>query len=81
MISCEQHDYVEIVCIFQFPVRLTLKNDHIIEGVASNIKVNSEKQEYLEVNKNGTSVLVLLDELSQMDVCVDNPHFRSVSFR
>jgi Rho-binding antiterminator len=81
MIACEQHDYVEVACTFQFPVRLTLRNRQVIEGVASNIKINPEKQECLEIKQNGTLILVVLDQLNQMDVCVDNPHFRSIAFR
>ena len=46
-ISCELHDYLEIACLYGYQVKLTLKDDRIIEGKAVDVLTTAEKREYL----------------------------------
>lgn len=34
MISCNQYDYIEIACMYKFPLRLTLVSNQVVEGTA-----------------------------------------------
>lgn len=79
-ISCEQYDYIEIVCMNRYPIKLTLKDASIIECVAMNTKVNESWCECIEVSCEGVVSLIELREISELSVCVENPHFNSVSF-
>ena len=47
IISCELHDYLEIACLYHYQVKLTLKNQHLIEGKALDVFTDAEKREYL----------------------------------
>ncbi|MGL4475468.1 MAG: Rho-binding antiterminator [Shewanella sp.] len=78
--NCHQHDYIEIVCLYRYPVKLTLKNTEVIAGVALDTVRNLAKQECIKVEVNGSDCLVVLDTLAILDVTVDNPHFTRVSF-
>lgn len=80
MISCNDYDYIEIVCLYRYPVRLTLKSGQIIEGKALDTARNQEKQEAIKLDQNGVEQLVVLDDLSLVEVLVDNPHFNKKSF-
>lgn len=80
MITCDQHDYIEIVCTFRYPIRLTLKSGIEIECIALDTKPNENKAECIKVDLNGDENLVVLDDISKLEVCVDNPHFQLVSF-
>ena len=80
MFSCHHHDYVEIVCLFQYPIKLTLISGPSIEGVAVDTVYNDVRQECIKIDVAGIARLVVLDELSQLEVCVDNPHFQTVAF-
>lgn len=43
MISCEQYDYIEIVCLYHYPIELTMKSGERINGVALDTKRNDQK--------------------------------------
>lgn len=80
MISCDQHDYVEIACTFRYPLKLTMKQGNIIEGIALDTKLNERKVECIKIGVEESERLVVLAEVSILEVCVDNPHFRIVCF-
>lgn len=80
MISCDQHDYIEIACMFRYPIILTLKSGEVIEGTALDTALNEHKDECIKIAVNGSETLVVLTELSLLEVSVDNPHFKRVSF-
>ncbi|WP_407334426.1 Rho-binding antiterminator [Enterovibrio sp. 27052020O] len=80
MIKCEEYDYVEIVCLFHYPIKLGLKSGEVIEGIAQDTARNGDKQECIAINMNGHSVLVELDRVLTLDVLVDNPHFKHITF-
>ncbi len=80
MISCDQHDYIEIACMFRYPIKLTMKSGELIECTALDTVLNEHKDECIKVAVNGSERLVILSELSMLEVSVDNPHFQTVSF-
>ena len=80
MISCEQHDYVEIVCTFKYPIKMTMKSGLTIDCVAQDTALNKNRAECIKVKIDDEESLVVLDDIKVMEVCVDNPHFKSVSF-
>ncbi|KXF82587.1 Rho-binding antiterminator [Enterovibrio coralii] len=80
MIKCSDYDYIEIVCLFHYPVRLTLKTGELIEGVAQDTRRNENKDECVLLDVEGSEQLVVLDTISTIEVLVDNPHFKHASF-
>jgi len=80
MISCNEYDYIEIVCLFNYAVKLSMKSGQTIEGIAIDTQRNDKHEECIKISVNGAEELVVLDELSGLDVCVENPHFESVTF-
>jgi Rho-binding antiterminator len=49
-INCELHDYLEIACLYGYRVKLTLKDQQIIEGKALDVLTTAEKREYLMID-------------------------------
>ncbi|KJY83381.1 hypothetical protein TW81_10355 [Vibrio galatheae] len=80
MLSCSDYDYIEIVCLYRYPVRLHLKSGGNIEGVALDTKRNDNKQECIKLSVEGGERLVVLDELAELEVRVENPHFTNKRF-
>lgn len=66
--------------MYRYPVLLYLKSGQELEGVAKDTARDGNKQECIVLDVNGEQRLVVLDEIARLDVCVDNPHFKSVSF-
>ncbi|MGF1753779.1 Rho-binding antiterminator [Vibrio makurazakiensis] len=82
MISCNQYDYIEIVCLYHYPIKLTLKSGKIIECTAQDTKRNENREECILVSMESSSSqeLIILDEISVLEVAVSNPHFQKVTF-
>lgn len=81
MISCDHHDYIESVCTFRYPIKLTMQYGEVIEGIALDTQRDSNKDEYIKITSQGVERLIFLDEIVTLEVCVDNPHFMKVSFK
>ncbi|WP_394752965.1 Rho-binding antiterminator [Crenothrix sp.] len=77
-ISCEQHDYLEIACLYGYQVKLTLKDQQSIEGKALNI-VTADKREFLVID-NDEKLSIELTQLAKMQVLTANAKFSAVIF-
>ena len=80
MISCNEHDYVEIACMYQYPIKLTMKTGEVTECIALDTQYNSEREECIKVSVGGTESEVIIGNISKLEVCIENPHFQQVSF-
>lgn len=80
MISCNQHDYIEIVCMYRYPIKLTLKSGDVIHGIAVDTQRNEQRAECIQVDIEGVEQLVVLEEIKIMEVAVENPHLQKVTF-
>ena len=80
MISCNQHDYIEIVCIYHYPIKLTLKSGDIIEGIALDTQRNDQRDECIKIDIEGVEQLLVLEEIKMLEVMVENPHLQKVTF-
>ena len=80
MISCQDYDYIEIACTYQYPIRLTLKSKEVIECIAKDTALNNTREECIKVEVKDTERLVMLDEIAAIEAQVDNPHITKISF-
>jgi len=78
MISCNQHDHIEIVCMYHYPIKLTLKSGDIIQGIARDTQRNDQRDECIKIDIEGIGQLVVLEEIKVLQVEVENPHFRFI---
>lgn len=80
MISCNQHDYIEIVCMYHYQIKLTLKSGDIIEGIALDTQRNDQRDECIKIDMEGVEQLVILEGIKMLEVMVENPHLQKVTF-
>ena len=80
MISCNEYDYVEIVCMYRYPVNITLKSGSMIEGIALDTQYNDERKECIKVDVDDTETLITLASIDMLEVGIENPHFKQISF-
>jgi len=80
MISCHQYDYIEIVCMYHYPVKLTLKSGQIIEGIALDTARNDDSDECIKLDDKGTAVYIVLSDITLLSVDIENPHIKQMSF-
>lgn len=80
MISCNQHDYIEIVCMYHYPIKLTLKSGDILQGIAVDTQRNERRTECIKIEVEGVEQLVVLEEIKILEVVVENPHLQKVIF-
>ena len=80
MISCNQYDYIEIVCMHQYPIKLTLKSGEAIQGIALDTQRNDRRDECIKMSIDGVEQLVILEQIKNLEIMVENPHLKEVSF-
>ena len=79
-ISCELHDFVEVACMYGYQLKLTLKNNQIIEGKAIDIINSPERRECLVID-NDSRQQIELTQLARMQVLTPNAKFNEVVFQ
>jgi len=80
MISCHEYDYIEIACMYHYPVKLTLSTGSEVTGIALDTARNDTKQECLKIEVNGVQALIILNQVSKLTALIDNPYFTVVKF-
>jgi Rho-binding antiterminator len=80
MMSCNEHDYIEIACMYHYPIKLTMKTGEVIAGIALDTQRNDAREECIKVSVAGAESMLVLDNISTLEVCIENPHFQRVSF-
>ncbi|WP_298439247.1 Rho-binding antiterminator [uncultured Ferrimonas sp.] len=78
MISCQDHDYIEIACLYRYPVTLTLRQGAPQSGIAVDTAYNEQRQECLVLATDCGEQLVPLDQVAVLTTSQDNPHFQSL---
>lgn len=81
MISCEQFDYIELVCLFQYPVQLEMMDGALVQGIAKDTKRSEKGEECIELEVDGQPQLLVLEQVKKLVVQVSNPHLQEISFR
>ncbi|MCZ4372454.1 Rho-binding antiterminator [Vibrio diazotrophicus] len=80
MISCGNYDYIEIVCLFKYPIEITLKSGEVVFGKALDTAKNSLGEECIKLLTQDSELLVVLDSIAKLKVTMENPHFQEVTF-
>lgn len=78
MISCDKHDYIEMVCVFNYMVKLTLKTGEVIEGQAMDTARNTTGEECIKLHVGNEPLLVCLELVNRLEAITKNPHFNEV---
>lgn len=70
-ISCDAHDYFEIVCMHRSLIKVTTKDNKIYHGIATDIKL-VEKQEYLQISDDIKTQQLLLSDVKTLEALGNN---------
>ena len=65
-ISCDAHDYFEIVCMRRSLIKVTTYKNQQYQGIAINIKL-FEKQEFLHIANSINTKNILLSEVKKLE--------------
>lgn len=80
MINCSEYDYIEIACLYQYPVKLSLKSGQVLNGIALDTQRNEYRDECIKLNIQDTAKLIELDDIIKLEVLINNPHFTEITF-
>lgn len=80
MTTCQQYDYIEIACMYKFPIKLIFKNGAKTEGIAYDTKINNNREECLVLKTADMQKLIVMNKIKEIRVKIENPHFKLVKF-
>ncbi|MDV7104619.1 Rho-binding antiterminator [Vibrio sp. TH_r3] len=81
MITCQEYDYVEVACLYRYPVRLTMKSGEILQGIALDTSRNENRKECIKISRNEIDMLIELDSIFKLQILADNPNFSEIIFK
>jgi Rho-binding antiterminator len=64
-ISCDAHDYFEIVCMRRSLIKVTTNNKQVLKGIAYSIDI-IERQEILKIKTHNGFEIVLLTDIKAL---------------
>jgi len=77
MISCHQHDYIEIACLYRLRLRLTLSDGESLEGRARDTG-SRQGREWLKLALDGEEREIDLERVRLIEALDRNPYFQTV---
>lgn len=85
MLSCDLHDYLEIICMFHYEVLITVKNGTDIEGKAVDVglffgRITAAREEVLKIESEAGTEAVLVEQIKMFEVLTPGARFKQVSF-
>ena len=80
MISCANHDYVEIACMYRFEVKLVFKNGYIVQGKAFQTAYSENREECIVLETELGIEEIVLEKIVIMEAVTKNPHFEKIDF-
>ena len=79
-IDCSLYDHIEVICLYQYEIKILLKDNSILIGKAIDTKTNSEKFEFLHIKTRSDSQLIRLDKIKTIDVITKNSVLDQIKF-
>lgn len=79
MISCHQHDYIEIACLYRLRIRASLRDGTQMEGHARDTGSRAGR-EWLQLDTDQGLRELDLEQIRRLEALDDNPHFRTLDF-
>ena len=77
MISCHQHDYIEIACLYRLRLRLTLSGGEILEGRARDTG-SRQGREWMRLGVGDKEREIDLEGIRRIEALDHNPHFQVI---
>jgi Rho-binding antiterminator len=65
--------------MYRYPVKLTMKSGKVVSGRALDTKRNSAGRECIELDVKEEKVLIEVDDVSTLEVSIENPHFSKIN--
>ena len=81
MISCGEYDYIEMSCLYHYPIRLTMKAKEVIEGIALDTVCDKNHQECIKLEVGKKEILVVLNRILKLEVLIPTPPFTEIIFK
>lgn len=79
-LSCEKHDYLEIVCMFHYMISVTDKKGQTFNGKASDVRINEEKTEVLVLQEIASEMHIPTNEIASIKVLTPNARHQQIVF-
>ncbi|SKA55281.1 Rho-binding antiterminator [Photobacterium toruni] len=81
MLNCHHHDYIEIACMHNLNIDLTLNDGSHIIGIAHDTLYNQNREECIALVVDHQQQLIVLDDLVSITAITKNPHFDTIKFK
>jgi Rho-binding antiterminator len=81
MISCAQHDYLELACMYAYHISVRTKNGFAVEGIATDIAyVDGQHCLFLELQMGDvpSRVSVVIAQITTLTALTKNPYFTTI---
>ncbi|EAR26550.1 hypothetical protein PTD2_09394 [Pseudoalteromonas tunicata D2] len=81
--DCADHDFIEVACLYQYRLKISLCNNQQKEGIALTTQVRQQgvlKAELLIIQTSAGNEEIVLDEIKQIEALTSNAYFSVLTF-
>ena len=78
-VDCNVFDYVEIACMYRYPVRIFFRDGGQLDGTAADTAVEAGRGEFLVLDIDGKSERVRLDTIAALETRIAGARFSRVN--
>ena len=79
--DCSIRDHFEAVVVLHYQLKIKLRNAKRLTGVATNLRVNKNKNECLELLTSRGIQLIEIDQIASAEVMTENSRFKSIPIK
>ncbi|WMN62002.1 Rho-binding antiterminator (plasmid) [Pseudoalteromonas xiamenensis] len=77
MLSCDQHDYLEVACVYRFELEVTTTDGQSYVGLANDVRYENKTQ-CLVLESGSEQHTVAIAQITSLVARTDNPYFQRV---
>lgn len=77
-IDCNAFDYIELACLYRYPVRLYLRDGSSLDGIAADTRTSAADGEHVILDIEGEQRAVRLDAIAELEPRLPEARFGRV---
>ncbi|MEC9412788.1 MAG: Rho-binding antiterminator [Pseudomonadota bacterium] len=78
-ISCSDYDRIELICLCQYPIQLTLQSGDTVKGIPFDTAYTAERKEGIKIKVKNETLIFTLQDIIKITILIDNQYVEDMT--